>query len=412
LHQSTKIAHPTAGCPLPDCRLPNTAGSTALGVYGSEENADIIAMSGLTRTIENDYRLTRRQCMMLGVLGLTRMMVPWARGADVDIKDDLESLSNLVQMEMRDGPLLVFRDFVADADNEVDRHIKRQWSQRSDLLTTLKDKIGSDQPIRLRVEETAVRLMFVPQGQTPAEAAYQRYCLDVTDFLFEICQQENMLSGIISPDTAYPFVSGDGLCAFLVHRLAKAYQAVCRFTAQSGRSVKYKVSGAIFSNHIGAVDLNIELLAQGQFGLSRSPFTIWQNAGSGLSALMAVPVEESLHYWLGTATDRQIADALEEKPPESLAEAKRLAQAWIAIEEAVVGGLVEDVIGRYCAKHNMALPVPLHEEMRPAIAVLPQYRYREEGIRLVHQLGFQKAIDMYLEDPGWFGDQLVQSAAA
>ena len=349
--------------------------------------------------------------MMLGVMGLAGMMLPVTRNADADTKVDLESLSSLAWMAKREIPLLVFRDFVADADDEVERHIKHQWSQRTDLLATLKEKLGSDQEIRLSVEETQVRLMFVPHQETGAEAAYRRYCQDVTDFLFDICKQENILAAITSPGSAYPLMSDNGISAFLVHRLAKAYQAVCRFTAKSGGSVKYKVTGAIFSNHLGAVDLTVEMLAQGQFGLSRSPFTIWQSAGSGVSTLMAIPVEECLHYCLGAATDRQIADVMQANPPKSLAAVKWLAEEWMAIEEAAVGGLVEHVLDRFCDRSNTNLPVSLQEEMRLAIAALPQYRFRENGIRLIRRLGFQETVDMYLEDPAFFRDQLLRSEA-
>lgn len=350
--------------------------------------------------------------MMLGVMGLAGMMFPLSRSADANIKDDLESLSNLAWMTKRERPLLTFQDFVVDADDEVERHIKHQWRQRKDLLVTLKERLGSDQPIRLSVEETKVRLMFVPQQETGAEAAYQRYCLDVTDFLFDISQRVNILAAIIRPGTAYPLISDDGISAFLVHRLAKAYQSICRFTAKSGNSVKYKVTGAIFSNHLGAVDLTVEMLAQGQFGLSRSPFTIWQSAGGGLSTLMAIPLEECLHYCLGAATDRQIADVMQKDPPESLAAAKWLAEEWMAIEEAAVGGLVEHALARFCDRYNMNPPVSLHEEMRPAIAALAQYRFREKGIRLIRRLGFQEAVNMYLEDPAFFRDQLLRSEAS
>jgi hypothetical protein len=350
--------------------------------------------------------------MILSALGVAGAVVPLSQNADAALKDDLESLSNLAGMTKREGPLLVFRDFAADADAEVEGHIKLQLSQRKDLLAALKTKIGLKKQVRLSVEETQVRLMFVPQQQTGPAAAYHRYCLAITDFLFEMGQKENIFAAINSPDAAYPSMPDKGICAFLVHRLAKDYQAVCRFTAESGRSVKYKVGGAIFSNHLGAVDLTVEVLGEGQFGLSRSPFTIWQNNSDGISTLMAIPVEESLHYWLGTATDRQIKEALQTDPPKSLAEAKRLAQEWMAIEESVVGGLVEYVLDRYCAKYHMNLPVSVAEDMRPAISSLHQYRYRKKGVRLVHHLGFQEAMAMYLDSPAGFREQLFLSDEA
>ena len=104
--------------------------------------------------------------------------------------------------------------------------------------------------------------------------------------------------------------------------------------------MKYKASGAIFSNHLGAVDLEIQSIAPGQYGLSRRAFTIWQNNTENLYTLMSIPVEETLHYQLGKATDREIAASMKNHPPENLSAAQRLAEEWMAVEESVVGGLV------------------------------------------------------------------------
>lgn len=344
--------------------------------------------------------------MMLGALNIAGLMVPLARSADAALRDDLEHISSLPRMAKREGPLLVLRDFEADADVEVERHIRLQLSQRKELLAAVKQKIGFDKQVRLSVEETTVRLMFVPQRQTGAAAAYHRYCHAVTEFLFEMGQIENIFAAITSPTRSDPPLSETGICAFLVHRLAKDYRAICRFTAESGRSATYEVSGAIFSNHMGAVDLQIEMRATNQFKLTRRPFTIWQNNGDGVSTLMAIPVEETLHYCLGTATDRQIAVLMQADPPQSLAEARRLAEEWMAVEESVVGGLVEHVLDRYCAKYHATMPVSVGEEMRSAISSLDQYRYRERGIKLVEHLGFQAAMAMYMESPAGFRRQL------
>jgi len=309
-------------------------------------------------------------------------------------------------MAEREGPLLVFRDFIVDPDVEVEQHIRLQLGQRKDLFDALKKKIGFEKQVRLSVEDIQVRLMFVPQLQEGPAAAYHRYCLGVTDFLFEMSQTDNFYTSITSPIASYPPLPETGISAFLVHRLAKDYQAVCRFTAESGRSVKYEVTGTIFSNHLGAVDLEIELLAPGQYGLKRRPFTIWQNNSSGFFTLMSVPVEESLHYYLGAATDRHIAEQMRQTPPKSLAEARILAEEWMAIEESVVGGLVDQVLDRYCAQNQMDFTVSVADEMRSAISSLRQYRYRERGIQLVQDLGFRETLDMYLESPANFRDQL------
>lgn len=352
--------------------------------------------------------LTRRQLMTVGTLGLTGWMLSPIRIASAALQDDLELVSGIPQMAEREGPMLVFRDFVADPDVEVEQHIRSQVGLRKDLLDMVRKKTGFKKQVKLSLEDTQVRLMFVPQLPNDHSAAYHRYCLGITDYLFKMNQNDNFYAAITSPKDNYPTISETGISAFVVHRLAKDYRAVCRWTAESGRSVKFKATGAIFSNHLGAVDLEISLLAQGQFGLARKAFTIWQNNTENLYTLMSVPVEETLHYLLGPATDREIAEAMRLTPPESLAAAKRLADDWMAVEESVVGGLVTRVLDHYYDRCRMINPLTNVGVERPAVPSLPQYRYRAQGIQLVQQMGYQKAMALYMDSPSMFKEELFR----
>ena len=356
--------------------------------------------------------VTRRQVMRLGVMGLAIWMLSPARTAAAALQDDLALVSTIPHMAEREGPMLVFRDFLPDADVEVEQHIRLQVGQQKDLLDQLRNKIGFEKKVNLSVEEIQVRLMFVPQLQEDHAVAYHRYCRDITDYLFEIYEMDNCYAAITSPNESYPPLSQTGISAFLVHRLAKDYRAICRFTAESGRSVTYRASGAIFSNHLGAVDLEIQLMAPGQYGLSRKAFTIWQNHTKNLYTLMSIPVEETLHYELGKATDREIAASMKNHPPENLFAAQRLAEEWMAVEESVVGGLVTGLLDHYCTQNHTAIPVIIPGEVRPVVPSLHQYRYRVRGIQLVETLGFREALALYMRSPSNFRDQLFRQQDA
>ena len=349
--------------------------------------------------------MTRRQVMRLGVMGLAGWMLSPVRIANAALQDDLELVSTIPQMVEREVPLLVFRDFVADPDVEVEQHIQLQLGQRTEMLDLLRKKTGFEKKVRLSVEEIQVRLMFVPQLQEDHAVAYHRYCRDITDYLFEMNEMDNCYTSMTSPSESYPPLSPTGISAFLVHRLAKEYRAICRFTSESGRSVNYRASGAIFSNHLGAVDLEIQSIAPGQFGLSRKAFTIWQNNTENLYTLMSIPVEETLHYQLGKATDREIAASMKNHSPENLSAVQRLAEEWMAVEESVVGGLVNRLLERYCTLHQMEIPAGIPDSGKP-LAFLHQYRYRDRGIQLAESLGFQETLALYMESPSNFRDQL------
>lgn len=357
--------------------------------------------------------LTRRQLMTFGATSLAGWIVSPIRMANAALHDDLEQVSHIPQMEEREGPLLVFRDLVADPDVEVEQHIRLQLGQRKDLLRLLKKKIAFKHKVRLSVEDLRVRLMFVPQLEEDYAAAYLRYCMDITGYLFKLNAMHSFYTTVTSPRRSHPAIADNGISAFLVHRLAKAYEAVCRFTAESGKSVKFKANGALFSNHLGAVDLEIEALAPGRFGLTRKPFTIWQDYTENLYTLMSVPVEETLHFQLGKATDREISQLMQKQPPQSMGAVKKLAEEWMAVEESVVGGLVNRVLARYCEENDLALPSAFTEATnRPAVPSLHQYRYRRQGIRLVQHLGIQETMSMYMDSPAGFRDRLFAQQGA
>jgi len=351
--------------------------------------------------------LTRRQLIHLGVMGFSGWLLAPMQSAKAALTDDMELVCSIPEMDQRDGPLLIFRDFEVDPDVEVERHLRRQLRQRKDLHARVKNKIRFEKEVMLSIEALEVRLMFVPQLRKDHSAAYQRFCRDITDFFFETVRENSFYAAITSPRKSYPERSQNGISAFLVHRLAKEYRAICRFTAESGRSVAFKASGAIFSNHLGAVDLEIQVVADGQFGLNRKAFTIWQNDTDNLHTLMSVPVEETLHFYLGRATDRQIASCMDNNPPKTLREAWRLAEEWMAVEEAAVGGLVNRVLRDFCRRYHLAPSTFVPGSISSTSQALPQYRYRDPGARMVDRLGLHQSMDLYMQSPATFRTQLL-----
>ena len=356
--------------------------------------------------------ITRRQLMAHGMLGLAGWLFQPLQMAEAALQSDLDLVSLIPQMAHRDTPLLVFRDFTADPDGEVERHLRRQIGQRKDLLSQLKRRFDNERRIALSLEDMHVRLMFVPQSPIDHADAYRRYCQEVTDYIFQINPTDNFYATITTPRQSYPEVAKAGISAFLVHRLAKAYRAVCRFTSESGRQIIYHLSGAIFSNHLGAVDLDIQLFEGRRYGLSRRSFSIWQNHTKNLRTLLSIPVEETLHYLLGQATDRAITVVLKKFPTEDLNAARGIAEEWMAVEESVVGGMVPIILRRFCHRHRLVISPATRHPPSPASPSLPQYRYRDQGHQLVGKIGLQTAMDMYMHDPIEFRDHLLRQPGA
>ena len=375
-------------------------------IYRRAQNADIAIMKQWKWKSRNKGGLTRRELIAAGLLGLTGWAVSPVSQAFGAVAEDLEKVSRIPLREGREGPLLVFHDFRDEQDVEVEKHLRRQLSLKMDLLRRIKQKIGFEKRVRLSIEEIQVRLLFIPQAREAHADAYLRYCRDITATIFRMNRMESFYASITRPENSFPEIPETGISAFLVHRLAKEFRAVCKFTAESGESIKYAVSGSFYSNHLGAVDLEIQAMAPGSYELARKPFTIWQNDTADLYTLMAIPVEETLHYLLGAATDRTLARVMQDRPPQSLAAARTMAEEWMAVEESVVGGLVEQLLDMYCAEHGISLPVPEKPRKPATNPPLAQYRYRQRGQQLVADIGFRDAMALYMDSPTRFRERL------
>ena len=363
-------------------------------------------MEQVKKERRNSGVLTRRDLLTAGLLEMAALVLGPVGRLHAAVADDLDLISQIPRMADRDRPLLVFRDFISDWDGEIEHHIRQQLPLRKDLLAQIREKIKFDQRVQLSIEDIQVQLLFIPQSPKSHAAAYLRYCKEITRTIFRINRMENFYTAITSPEESRPDQSETGISAFLVHRLAKAFKATCMFTAESGRKTKYEIGGSFYSNHLGAVDLNIQTLAPRQYRLTRQAFTIWQNNTDNLYTLMAIPAEETLHYLVGAATDRELARAMQMRPPQSLAAARSMAEDWMAIEEAVVGGLVDQLLGIYCAQHHRSVPASEFTSRTARIRPLGQYRYRRRGLQLVADMGFQDAIALYMDDPVRFRDRL------
>ena len=184
------------------------------------------------------YGLSRRQLMTNGLLGLTAWVINPLDRAYGAIADDLEKISRGSRMAGHESPLLVLQDFKNDPDAEIERHLRSQLPRRQDLLKRIQQKIGFEKRVRLSIEAIQLRLLFTPQSRDDTAKAYLRYCRDVTDRIFRVSGMDSFYAAITCPKTSFPTISASGITAFLIHRLVKEFQAVCKFTAESGESTK------------------------------------------------------------------------------------------------------------------------------------------------------------------------------
>jgi hypothetical protein len=354
------------------------------------------------------FQAERRRFLKLAGVGAVHLALP-ASVLAVPQTSAPTPLSQLVTADALTGPLLPFRSLGVDPDGEIQAHIYREVARQPGLMERLKARVGADRPISLNLKDLKLDLHYIPETRAHLAHAYQAYCRQAIAHTCQMAQVPTFYKGVFIPKKANPEIAaGDHVSAFVVHRLAKAYEAICEFSGSKGR-VKFKVAGAIYSSHLGAVEMEVEGLPDGTYRIQRRNYTIWQDYSDNVYTLLQIPVEETLHYLMGRHTDRQLRRQLLEDEVHQTAQVQEIANNWMAVEEAIVGGLVEHLLPALIRRQDLVLDAGDMQRSADAKAGLPQYRYRDVGLRLVASMGAQAAIKMYREDPLAFRKQLTQA---
>ena len=352
----------------------------------------------------------RRALLFLGAAGLLNFFLPFSGSSFSEIPEETQSIfRDLAHIEPLEEPLLVFRNYEDDSDQEIKSYIIQSLASNPRFFEEIKERTGASKPPVLNFERLEIKLLFVPERRENYTEAYAEYCAKAIDYSLEKTKLEDPQLRILTPREAYPDTSREGTKAFLVHQLGKEYRATCTFTGEEGHSVKYQLEGAIVSNHIGAVALNIECPESGVFLLRRRNYSIWQNRTKNLYKLLSIPVEETLHFILGKYTDRKIGEVLGKRPDWKVIEVQSLAEHWMAIEEAVVGGIVHALLPGFLKGIGIQIPASEIQRSIKSEEGLHRYRFRGSGIDLAKELGYRHVIGLFKTDPGALGELLSES---
>ncbi|MFH1122765.1 MAG: hypothetical protein V1758_03810 [Pseudomonadota bacterium] len=320
-----------------------------------------------------------------------------------DRPKDYSRLVELIMIEDREEPLLVFSDFVDGFDAENYRANLKYLQEHPGLLREIqKDLDGGE--IRWRLEGLSQRLLFVPEVREDYAALYESYCQDVINDILDKAGLDNPYHDIGILLEERPEISNEqsGVRAFLVHNLAKESLATYAFSNQEDKSVKMDLRGRQFVGEVGSFTTNIYLKEDGTFEFAREGYTIWQDSAKNPYTALMVPAEETMHIALREYTESAIKESLELRGVRDTDEVKKIAEEWMAVEEAVVGGCVHSLLPGILKRYLPDLPASMIEEDLDAKRDFKKYRHLKRGVEMVNALGYGKAIELYREDPATF----------
>jgi hypothetical protein len=302
---------------------------------------------------------------------------------------------------LRPDQFIAFTEYDHRHDEALRHAGMTYFNAHPDLVARIRKDLDSPQ-INWELESLSHRLAFAPESRNDVADAFTLYCREAVDELMHLTGHDNPISSISALTDPQPALSdGKGIQVFIVQDLVREYTAQYLFSGSDDKQIIIDLAGRIRVNEVGSYSSFLERSEEtGRWTFSRSPYSIWKSASSNPYTVLMTPLEETLHILLREHTEKVIIEALNQNPaPMGVDELNDLMEPWLAVEEAVVGGLVYALIPQVIAPRIPDLSTDWITADLNTKAGFHKYRYLDRGIELVTRLGLKESIALYARDP-------------
>lgn len=359
-----------------------------------------------------------RFALLFGFCFLLMAQPVWAMNSQATA-NDYKHLMEMIQLKSLKAPLVPFSDQKPQFIQSLNQENLAYLNVNQDLLTKIKDRFQG-RSLNWKLANSYKRLLIVPENREDYAELFQKYCDEAIEYTLSATQLPNPLKLITTlhvPISDIPLntaidQSEHGVTAYIVHNIADEYIEEYQFFSADDHSqaIEIKLRNLEFSGHIGSYQSDIVIGANGEFKFIHSNYTLWQNNAKDPLNVLVAPVEETLHIALRRATETAIQEQLKQVVPQTVDEVQLIVDEWMAVEEAIVGGLVSKLMPEILTQ---VLGDPLVEEIDRSMAdrnTHSQYRYLQKGIDIVDDMGLLAAIDLYKSEPQRFALMLQKPA--
>jgi hypothetical protein len=323
---------------------------------------------------------------------------------------DYSRLLEFIETANIESPLFAFDAFEKELDAAVHRSNLEYLKDHPDLLYKIRHELNTEE-LQWKLENFKRRLLFVPETREEYASLFKSYCTDVIDYVLAKTQLQNPFAGITNLTSEIPQVSGtdEGITAFLVHNLAEEFVYTYGFYNRQQKKVVIELDQKSFIGEVGSYSSILSQTGDGTFVFAKNKYTIWQNNAKNPYTALMVPVEETLHITLRDYTEAAIREKIMSQPASmrKTAEVSRIVEEWIAVEEAITGGLVYGLLPEFLSNSITTFQPDWIASDLTAKSAMKRYRYLKKGIQVVEKLGVQESIHIYREDPQAFRDLLI-----
>jgi hypothetical protein len=321
-----------------------------------------------------------------------------------DTDPDYSRLLDFIELQDLQDPLVAFGAAEADFDHQLNRENIAYLNQDQSLLKNIQTQLNSE-TLNWQLSTSSKRLLVVPERRGEYAQLFEQYCLTAVDHLLARIHMPSPYEQIVTLMGPLPTIpeprQKSGITAYLVHNLVDEYvEEYLFFNKDDDRhKIKIKLSNRMFDNKIGSVTSYLNIEADNHFEFVREPYTLWQNSARNPFDVLIVPVEETLHLLVRPFTETAMQADLVRYKPTQLEQVQQVVDDWMVVEEAIVGGVVWQVMPEIFTRFLRDGSSDLLEDILTEREELPQYRLLRSAIQVVTDLGVNQAIDVYSNNP-------------
>ena len=317
---------------------------------------------------------------------------------------DYSRLLDFIELQDLQDPLVEFGAAEADFDHQLNRENIAYLNQDQTLLQNIRTQLNS-KTLNYQLSTSSKRLLVVPESRGEYAQLFEQYCLTAVDHLLTRIHMPSPYEQIVTLTEPLPTLTEPqqptGITAYLVHNLVDEYVEEYLFYNKDDdqRKIKIKLSNRMFDSKIGSVTSFLKIEADNQFEFVREPYTLWQNSAINPFNVLIVPIEETLHILVRPFTETAMQADLVQYQPTQLEQVQQVVDEWMVVEEAIVGGVVWQVMPEILTRFLHEGSPDLLADILTEREELPQYRLLRSAIQVVTDLGVNQAIDVYSNNP-------------
>ncbi len=327
---------------------------------------------------------------------------------------DYRRLLEYIAIQDLQAPLVAFGEAEAQFDRQLNRENIDFLNSNKGLLADIQTRLNNDS-LNWRLGTSFKQLLVVPENRREYALLFEQYCQAAIDYLLGWVQMPNPFQAVTTFQGTLLKPSSQtesGITAYLVHNIANEYIEEYHFfeEADDPQQVRIKLRNREFDGNIGAYSSRLKIGASRRFEFIRESYTLWQNSADIPFNVFIVPIEETLHVLLRPFTETAMQLQLTQAAPGTLNQVQEVIDQWMAVEEAIVGGVVQQLMPDWMNRCIGDRAEDLLAEAMAARDAHAQYIYLDKGIDVVDQLGVAAAMALYRQGPEKFRQLVVGQA--